>query len=180
MLQMQMPTTEELEAHHASVLEDNARKDRARTAAANRARGYPEPQPGDRLYVTSGRGIKQRARAGILFNEMEPTEVLVIGELDPHPSGVPSAPVSGAELILADPALNVRGRSASDAEAADLRRQLTDRDSELATLRAENARILREARMSAPASNDGSPQRLAAARKAGRGLPDPDGFGGKE
>lgn len=178
MLQMQMPTTEELEAHHAAVLEDNARKDRARTAAANRARGYPEPQPGDRLYVTSGRGIKHRARSGILFNEMEPTEVLVVGELDDRPPG--AVTVSGAELILADPALNVRGRSASDAEAADLRRQLADRDSELSTLRAENARILREARMSAPASNDGSPQRLAAARKAGRGLPDPDGFGGKE
>jgi len=166
-------------AHHAAVLAENEVKERARVARENRAKGYTEPKPGDRLYVSSGRGIRQRTRAGILFTDLERTEVHVYDELEERPQGVRSVTVHGAELILADPSLNVMGRSATDAEAADLRRQVADRDSEIVRLKAENARILREARMSAKDVGDGSPSRLLAARKAKSGLSDPD-FGGKD
>lgn len=177
-LPIQILSPEEMARAHAEVIDLNERKERARVAAENRARGFPEPQPGDRLYVTSGRGIRQRARAGILFVEAEPTEVVVVGELDERPTGVKSVTVSGAELILNDPALNVRARNAADADLVALRRQVADRDAELATLKAEHARVLREARMSAKDPGDGSPARLRAAQKARAGLPDE--FGGKE
>ena len=177
-LPIKILTPEEMAAAHAEVIDLNERKERARVAGENRARGFPEPQPGDRLYVTSGRGLRQRTRAGIAFNDLAPTEVVVVGELDDRPPN--SVTVSGAELILNDTALNVRGRNATDVEVSDLRRQVADRDAELATLRAENARILREARMASKDPGDGSPARLQAARKARAGLPDEGGFGGKE
>lgn len=179
-MQIAMPTAEEVERLHAGVLEDNTRKERARVAAANRKKGFPEPQPGDRLFVTSGRGIKQRSRAGIAFGEQQPTEVHVIGEFDERPAGVKSATVHEAETILNDSALNVRGRNATDAEAADLRRQVADRDSEIEKLKSENARIIREARMAAKDDPNGGPSRLRAARQAKDKLGDPDGFGGKD
>jgi hypothetical protein len=68
--------------------------------------------------------------------------------------------------------------SADQVDAADLRRQIATRDQRIAALEAENARIVREARMAAVDKGDGSPSRLAAARKAGRQTD--DGFGGKE
>lgn len=180
MMQIAVPTSEEVEAMHAEVREGNARKERARVAAANRAAGFPVPQPGDRLFVTSGRGLKLRARAGIAFNDLTPVEVLVIGELDDPPAGVRCVTVSGAEAILNDSALNVRGRNSTDAEVHGLRRELADRDAEIERLRAENARVLREARMGAKDAGDGSPARLTAARKASKNLTDPEGFGGKD
>lgn len=179
-LQMHVMTPEEQAVHHAAVLADNEAKERARVARENRAKGFSEPKPGDRLYVSSGRGIRMRSRAGISFNEMERTEVHVYAEGDDPPAGVKSVTTHGAELILADLSLNVMGRNATDAEAADLRRQLADRDSENARLKAENARLLREARMGAKDAGDGSPQRLLAQRKAKAGLADPEGFGGKD
>lgn len=179
-MQISVPTTEEVEALHASVLEANERKERARVAAANRAAGLPLPQPGDRLFVTAGRGLKRRSRAGCVFNDQTPTEVAVIGELDEPAAGCASVTISGAEMIMNDPALNVRGRNSTDAEVLGLRREVSDRDAEIAKLRADNARILREARMSAPDTGDMGPSRLRAARRAGKDLPDPEGFGGKD
>jgi hypothetical protein len=174
---MQVMSQEEMDRLHADVIDANQRKERARVAAENRAKGYPEPQSGDRLYVTSGRGIKFRARAGISFNEQNPTEVAVVGELDDPPAGVRFVTVSGAEQILNDSALNVRGRNATDVEQQALRDQLADRDREIAQLRAEHARVLREARMGAKDTGDGAPARLNAARKVRAGLPAEDGFG---
>lgn len=179
-MQLHVMTPEEQAAQHAAVMAENETRERVRVARLNREKGYAEPKPGDRLYVSSGRGIKVRSRAGVSFNELERTEVYVYAEGDDPPPGVKAVTVHGAELILADAALNVTGRSATDAEAADLRRQLADRDSENARLKAENARLLREARMGAKDAGDGSPQRLMAARRVKAGMGDPEGFGGKD
>lgn len=178
-MQLHVMDPEEQAARHAEVMAANEAKDRARVARENRAKGFAEPKPGDRLYVSSGRGIKVRSRAGISFNEIERTEVHVIAEGEDPPVGVKSVTPAGAELILADPSLNVMGRSATDAEAADLRKTLADRDSELVKLKAENARLLREARMGARESDTGSPNRLIAARKERARQGDPE-FGGKD
>lgn len=175
-MQVAMPTAEETERLHAAVLENNLRVERTKIAADNRAKGHPEPQPGDRLYVSPGRGLKQRVRAGILFTEASPVEVTVVDEFSAL--GGNSVTVSGAELILADLSLNVRGRNATSAEAADLRIQVADRDREIDRLKIENARILREARMGAKDDPNGGPARLRAAKAAHKG--DPDGFGGKD
>lgn len=173
-------TTEEQAAKHAAIMAANERRDLERVAAKNRASGHAKPEPGDRLYVTTMRGIARRGRAGIRFVQEARTELLVVDN-DPDrrgevPAGTATVTVDGAEAILHDDALNVSTRPATDAEAADLRTELAARDSELAAAKAEIERLRREARQSAPPDPQGGPTRLRAARK----VTDPDGFGGKD
>lgn len=181
-VQVEVLTSEEQAVRQAEIMAANERRDRERVAAKNRAAGHAKPEPGDRLYVTTMRGISRRGRAGIRFSQEARTELLVVdndidkrGEL---PAGVVIVTVDGAEAILHDDALNVSTRPATEAEAADLRSTLADRDSELAAARAELATLRREARQAAPPDPQGGPARLRAQRKVPGG--DPDGFGGKD
>ncbi len=173
---MQVMDPEEHAALTAQVLADNEAKDRARVAAQNRLAGHRRPEPGDRLFVEPARGLKQRARGGVLFLEGKKTELLVVGEDDTV--GANQVRAHQAEQILADRSLNVGGRSASEADAADLRARVETQEAELAKLRAENARYVREARANAKDDGAGGPARLRAAAKARGERPDPDGFGG--
>jgi hypothetical protein len=173
-------TVEEQVSRHAEIMAKNERRALERVAAKNRAAGHAKPEPGDRLYVTTMRGIARRGRAGIRFVQEARTELLVVDN-DPDkrgdvPAGAITVTVDGAEAILHDDALNVSARPATDVEAADLRSQLADRDSELSAARAELAALKREARQSAPPDPQGGPARLRAQRK----IADPDGFGGKD
>lgn len=179
-VQVEVLTTEEQAAKQAAIMAENERRELERVAKKNRAAGHARPEPGDRLYVTTMRGIARRGRAGIRFSQEARTELLVVDN-DPDKRGeIPSTAVTvtvdGAEAILHDDALNVSGRPATEAEAADLRSLLADRDSELAAVRAELAAARREARQAAPPDPQGGPARLRAQRK----VTDSDGFGGKD
>lgn len=177
---LEVLSAEELAGKHVQIMAENERRERERVAAGNRAAGHKTPEPGDRLYVTTMRGISRRGRAGVRFVQEARTELLVVDN-DPDkrgevPPGVQTVTVDGAEAILHDDALNVSTRPATDAEAADLRTQLADRDSRLAAAEKEIERLRREARQSATPDPQGGPARLRAARK----VTDPDGFGGKD
>lgn len=181
-VQVEVLTHEEQVAKQAAIMAANEQRDRDRVAAKNRSAGHKKPEPGDRLYVTTMRGIARRGRSGIRFSQEARTELLVVDN-DPDKRGdVPSAAVTvtvdGAEAILHDDALNVSGRPATEAEASDLRSQLEARDAELATVRAELAAARREARQAATPDPQGGPARLRAQRKVPGS--DPDGFGGKD
>jgi hypothetical protein len=179
-IQTNIMDPEEQAAFHATVLAENEVRERARVAARNRAAGHAKPCPGDRLYVMPAAGLRQRCRAGVLFLDRVKAEVVVLEDgVTPEP-GTVGVPVHGAELILADDSLNVITKSETSAEAAALRTQVADRDAELAKLKAENARLLREARQRAPEDPSGGPGRLRAQREARSKLPSEDGFGGKE
>jgi Skp family chaperone for outer membrane proteins len=183
-IQLDVLNPEEAAEKHASTMAANDRRERERVAAKNRAAGHAKPEPGDRLYVTTMRGIKRRGRAGIRFVEEARTELFVVDN-DPDkraavPSGATPVTVDGAEAILHDDALNVSARPATDAEAADLRSQLADRDSELADAKKEIERLRAQARQAAPMDPQGGPARLRAADRATRKVSDPDGFGGKD
>lgn len=178
-IQTNIMDPEEQAAFHAAVLAENEAKDRARTAAANRRAGHPEPRPGDRLYVMPAAGLRQRCRAGVLFRERVKAEVLVLADGEQPQPGTVGVSVAGAELILADDSLSVITKSETSADAAALRTQLADRDAEIARLKAENARILREARARAQDDPNGGPARLRAARDAKTRIIDPE-FGGKD
>lgn len=157
-------------------------RERSRLAAENRARGSAKPTPGDRLYVMSARGIPQRSRAGCAFNHDKRTEVLVVEDGQPTGAVMDGAThtgrytvdVNGAEMILADNALTVTTQGATDFDASELRKQLASKDAEIDRLKAQHARDLREARMSAKDTGDGRPARLDAARRVKGGGSDPD------
>jgi hypothetical protein len=179
-VQVEVLEPEEQALKHARIMRENDARARERVAAENRKAGHAKPEPGDRLYVTTMRGISRRGRAGVRFAQEARTELLVVDN-DPDkrgdvPGGATTVTVDGAEAILADDALNVSTRPATDAEAADLRSQLADRESELAAARTEIERLKREARQAAPPDPQGGPSRLRAARK----ITDPEGFGGKD
>jgi len=184
-IELEIPTQEEMAAKMSAELAANAEAEKRRLAAENRLASRSKPEPGDRFYVTTA--IRPgRSRAGCMFSPDKRTEVRVaepgdtIGPMRALPGGDITHYVvdqHGAEMILADNALSLSIVSATEVDVADLRRQLALKDQELEQARAENARILREARQSAPDRGDGSPQRLMAARKAGKAN-DPEGFGG--
>ncbi|HEY6117546.1 MAG TPA: hypothetical protein VI172_16450, partial [Candidatus Dormibacteraeota bacterium] len=139
-VQVEVLEPEEQQIRHAKIMRENEARDRARVAAANRAAGHAKPEPGDRLYVTTMRGISRRGRAGIRFMQEAKSSLMVVADLaNPGevPSGFTPVSVDGAEAILADDALNVSTRPSTDAEAADLRTQLADRDAEVERLKAE-------------------------------------------
>jgi hypothetical protein len=183
-IELEIPTQEELAAKMAATLVTNAENERLRLAAENRLAGRSKPEPGDRFYVTTA--VRPgRSRAGCMFSPDKRTEVRIAlpgDALGPVKDGEGVlhyvVDVHGGEMILADNALSFSIVSADQVDAADLRRQIATRDQRIAALEAENARIVREARMAAVDKGDGSPSRLAAARKAGRQTD--DGFGGKE
>ena len=165
---------------------ENEAKERAKVAATNRAAGHADPKAGDRLYV-SCKGMKRRSRAGCTFSDETRTLVTIVAddeEVGPvlegdKPTGAYRVHAAGAELILADNALSVNAQNAQEADASDLRKQLVAMDAEIERLKADHARALREARMSAKDAGDGSPSRLIAQRKA-RAAQGDDGFGGKD
>lgn len=183
LMQVEIMDPEEQQKLLASKQAENEAKERARVAAANRAAGHAEPKPGDRLYVTTMRGIPQRSRAGCLFKETARTEVAVVADGETlgavvddkgQPTGAYTVSPAGAELILADTGLNVNALGHEAFDAAELRKVVAQKDAELDALRKE----LRAARQGAKDAGDGSPQRLIAQRKA-KGSSDP-GFGGSE
>lgn len=179
-VQLEVLSTEEQAQRHAQVMAQNDQRTRERVAAKNRLNGHAKPEPGDRMWVTTARGIPRRGRAGIRFVMEGRTELIVVHN-DPDlrgeiPSGVTPVTVDGAEEILHDADLNVSSRPATDAEAADLRSQLADRDARIAEQAKEITRLKAEARQAATPDPSGGPARLRAARK----VPEPDGFGGKD
>jgi hypothetical protein len=181
-IQIDVLTPDELAAKLAQVAVDNEAAEKVRLATTNRLASRPKPEPGDRFYVTTS--IKPgRSRARCMFLPDRRTEVRVVA------FGEPVGPVlegdkivaytvdaNCAEMILADPALSMNISTAAEVDTADLRRQLALKDQEIARLTAES-RSLREARQAAPASVDGRPERLLAARKAKASEPE---FGGRE
>jgi hypothetical protein len=183
-VQLEVLNPEELAEKHAAAMRANEQRERARVAAANRLAGHAKPEPGDRMYVTTMRGIPRRGRAGIRFVQEARTEILVVhNDLEKRgevPAGTAIVTVDGAETLLADDALNVSTRPATDVEAAGLRSQLAERDAQIAAQTAEIERLKREARQSAPMDPQGGPARLRAADRAGRKAADPEGFGGKD
>jgi hypothetical protein len=190
LMQVEMMDPEEAQRLLEAKQAESAAKERARLAAQNRLTGHAKPEPGDRLYVTTARGIPQRSRAGCLFKETARTEICVAGDGDTvgpvldekgQPTGAYIVSMHSAEMIIADTGLNVTALGHEAFDASEMRKTIAAKDAEIDRLRSENARILREARQSAKDPGDGSPGRLAAARKAKAGLPDPDGgFGGKD
>lgn len=190
MMQVEMMDPEEAQRLLEAKQAENEAKERTRLATQNRLAGHAKPEPGDRLYVTTARGIPQRSRAGCLFKETARTEIQVAGEGDTvgpvlddkgQPTGGYIVAVHGAEMIIADTGLNVTALGHEAFDAAEMRKTIAAKDAEIERLRSDNARILREARQGAKDPGDGSPSRLAAARKAKAGLTDPDGgFGGKD
>ncbi|HEX6022550.1 MAG TPA: hypothetical protein VFZ00_11185 [Solirubrobacter sp.] len=178
-VQLEILNAEEEAAKNAAVAAENEQKERERIAMINRVAGHRRPEPGDRFYVTTA-GLARRGRAGVLFERGRRTDILVVDDLAPAESGLRGdqivVSVAGAERILADDALTVFTRPATEVEAAGLRSQLADREAELAKAKAEIERLRREARMSAPADPNGGPARLRAAKK----VTEPEGFGGKD
>jgi len=179
-VELQVLSPEEQAAKNAAILAENEAKERDRIAAANLAAGHAKPEPGAHYWVTAARGITRRSRAGVTFGQERLQLVVVESVSDPGdlPAGAIAINVNQANAILNDNGLNVHTRSATEAEAADLRTQLQARTAENAALKAEVERLKREARQQAPADPNGGPSRLAAARKVK--APDPDGFGGKD
>jgi hypothetical protein len=169
---------------HAEVVARNEQRHRARIAAANRKAGIAQPQPGDVLFVTPARGIKQRGRAGVRFSDAKRERVFVV---EPGAVGTVVQPdslvvdVYGAEEILADMSLNTHATSAVDADASAERAARERAEAELARVNRENATLraqMAEARRNAPDPGDGTPGRLKAARAAAAkaGKPSDDGF----
>ena len=183
-IELEIPTQEELAAKFAAERAANDEAERLRIASENRIALRQQPQPGDRFFVTTA--VRPgRSRAGCMFSPDRRTEVRVaeLGDtLGPVKDGDKVThyvvDVNGAEMILADSALSLSIVSADQVDVADLRRQLLLKDQENERLKAENARILREARQAAPDRGDGSPSRLPAARRAK--ADHPGEFGGKD
>lgn len=171
---------EEQAAKNASVVVENAARERVRLAAKNRAAGHPEPTPGDRFYVQLQIGLSQRSRAGVVFVANKRTVVEIVEDggapekRDPNVDAYVTP--ARAEEILADTALTVGARSGGEVDAAKLRAEVDRLETENKELR-EAARV-RDARMGAEDAGDGKPARLRAARAA-RGSDD-SGFGGEK
>lgn len=176
-IQVQVLDEAEQAAENERVRLENEQKEAARVALENRIGGLRKPEPGDRIWVSSRRGLPRRGRAGVLFVEDQRTELFVTGgDHQTPPTGAIPVSVDRAEKILNDKDLNVTTQPSTDAEAAALRTQLAERDSELAKANTEIERLRREARQAAPSDPNGGPARLRAQRK----VSDPDGFGGKD
>lgn len=182
-IQMDVLTPDEHAAKLARQAEENEAAEKLRLAAQNRIEKRPQPKPGDRFYVTTTiQPGRSRAKCHFLPGRRTEVRVVAAGEkLGPALEGGEIAyytvDVNGAEMILADNALSMNVTSASDVEPAELRKQLALKDAEIARMRKEHERALREARMAAPPSVDGSPERLKAAAKVGK---DDPGFGGEK
>lgn len=181
LLQLEVLEPAELQAKYAAEQVANEAKERARLAASNRSAGTAQPQPGDRLYVTTMRGIPQRFRAGVLFKADTRTAVVVVDDADPtgysEATKLHAVHAHAAEMILADSSLTVSTQGATEADASELRKALASKDAEIAALKADHARALREARQGAKDDPNGGPSRLRAAR--GVRAPEAD-FGGKD
>lgn len=155
-----------------------------------RSEAWNEYPPGTRLFVTTARGIPRRGRAGVVFSKEGRTEVSVVnlddeaitelrnvkivtdGDLDRAAdkagvsreeaiaarSGSAVSPL-GAKAIAEDDGLQVYKSAGDQAKA--------DRDEELETLRAENAKLSAElAKARKPReANPSAPQRLGQAPK---------------
>lgn len=183
-IQMEIMTADEHAAKLAQVAAENEAAEKVRLATDNRIAMRPKPEPGDRFYVTT-LVRPGRSRAGCMFLPDRRTEVRVVAageKLGPVLEGdkivAYTTDANGAEMILADSALSMNISSAAEVDSSELRRQLAVKEQEIERMRADHARMLREARQAAPASADGRPERLLAARKAGKGA-DPE-FGGRE
>jgi hypothetical protein len=167
LLQVEVMDPEEAAAKLIKQQAENEAKERARLAGANRGKGHAAPEPGDRLYVSTARGIKRRSRAGVTFFEERKVEVLVVADGEALDQGgeVKQVYPAGAEMILADDALNTNAPGATESEAIALRQENESLRAALATATAEAAR-LRDARRGAKDTGDGAPARLRAAAAA--------------
>lgn len=172
MMQLHVMDPEEAAARQLQVLIENEDRERRRVARANRAAGHKRPERGDVLHVEAARGIRGRARHR--FSAGSKTPITVVGDDDELKPGCVRQ--HEAELILADTGLLVGTKNATEVEASDLRAALAVRDVELEGLRAENAKLLRLARQSAPDDPNGGPARLRAADHARTelGIPAPE------
>lgn len=176
-IQLEVLNAEEEAAKNLAVLAANDVQEFERIVAANLRAGHPLPETGLHLFVST-RSVPRRSRAGITFGRDRLHLIVVANVADPGqvPSGAIPISVRQAHMILNDNELSLSSRSATDADAAALRTTVADRDAEIAALKAENARLAREARQGAEPDANGGPARLRAARAAGK---DPEGFGGR-
>lgn len=177
------PTPAEImEATNRLVSANNAERERLRVARDNRRKGYDEPRPGTKMYVSLDRTIEQRRRAGVRFERGHRFVVLVLDvddetiaaaqdkSLMPDDKAMPTGVdgivnVWGAEQILADDALTVHQNASSPEDTEQLRRENDALAADAARLREELA-AMRAARSQAPPSEHGEPSRLIAARQA--------------
>jgi hypothetical protein len=167
LLHVEVMDPEEAAAKLVKQQADNEAKERTRVAATNRGAGHAAPEPGDRLYVSTARGIPRRSRAGVTFFESRKVEVLVVADGEPldQSGDVKQVHPAGAEMILADDALNTNAPGATESEAIALRQENEALRAKLSEATAEAAR-LRDARRGAKDSGDGAPARLQAAARA--------------
>lgn len=151
-------------ADHEAVLAANELAAHTARATKNRKAGLPAPSPGTKLYVTCGRGIKSRRRAGIDFVAADRTLVTVVTGTDTEvaakvAAGEAVVNVAGAERILADDSLSVHSTPAVDMTNAAS--ELEAANSELAELRRKLAAATKAALPKGPPKAEGKPERLA-------------------
>ncbi len=174
-VQLEFLDAEEEAAKNAKVAAENAAKEFERIVAANLAAGHPVPEVGYHLFVST-RSVPRRSRSGITFGRDRLHLVVVQDPSKPGelPSGAIPISARQAHLIINDNELSLSSRSATDVEAASLR-------TENAKLKAELAKLQRDARAAADPDPNGGPARLKAARAVGAtgGKPDPEDFGSK-
>lgn len=166
------PTPFELEQQrHTMTLAQNELRERLRLRQANQAKGFPEPKPGDVLYVQLDGSVSRRTRAGIRFEKGVQIEVKIVDDArvaELRASGRIVASVAGAERIIEDSSLHVYRQSMSADDIDALRRKHAAVEEELKATRSERDALqaaLRTARMEAKDAGDGKPSRLAAAAK---------------
>lgn len=169
------PTAFELEQRrHELVTADNDRRARIMLRRANQKKGHTQPRPGDRYHVQLDRTIKARTRAGLRFESGSRAPVEVVdGSEDEvklaQQAGHRVVTRHGMDRILGDDMLHVYDAPMRDADVVELKAKLAQAGERATLLEQENERILRmvrDARMAAKDSEDGSPSRLLAARKA--------------
>lgn len=160
-------TLEDVAARDRHILARNEERAKVRLAATNRERGHAEPQPGDKLFVTTARGIASRSRAGLRFDKVAKREVEVVDlEHDAlrarQLAGASVVSVHGAEQILHDDSLLVHASGTADPNLHAANERAAKLEAENAALRADLAAARRNA---LPDPGDGTSSRLKAAAK---------------
>jgi hypothetical protein len=164
------PTPFEVDTErHRIVTEQNARRERIRLRKANAKKGFAEPKVGEVLHIQLDGTITRRTRGGVRFERGQRIPVTVV-DMDPdrlrqaQMSGQSVTDIAGAERIIEDTMLHVYRSAGGSADQSATEAKLAAVEEELRITRADLARA-REARMEAIDKGDGSPARLAAARK---------------
>jgi hypothetical protein len=163
----QLPA-EDVQKKHDEVMAANEAAHRARTIAANRAEGFPEPKAGMRFFVSTAHGLKSRGRAGLVFLET-PVAVAVVdlsGEelVAKQKAGEYVVDTWGTEQIFADS--NQPGRRGLRVSMADPQ-ALAPEPAAMSDAELEAAAAELERRRAAPAMMKGE-ERVGSTKKAAK------------